>query len=195
MGIEWSRLEQIRNETNGENMKTYEVEIEGTQPYIMSRYPLEDNVNLEGTHKKVKNPPPEKLLHRSADGTIFVPGLAVYYAIRAAGKQLQIPGKGRTKYYGTLGSFVRVTPDEIRITPQKYELLTRALRKPEGPTIVATNPIWNEWALKFQIVNTNEDELPSSIVKESLTIAGQRGGLGTWRPLHGLFNVIKFKEI
>jgi hypothetical protein len=68
---------------------------------------------------------------------------------------------------------------------EKKEHVFRKVGKLNGRTsIVITRPIFNEWTVVFQLEFLN---IPVARVMEYLKIAGQLKGIGTWRPVYGLF--------
>jgi hypothetical protein len=78
----------------------------------------------------------------------------------------------------------RCTPDELY---QKKEHVFRKVGKLNGRTsIVITRPIFNKWTVEFQLEFT---EVTPARVVEYLKIAGSLKGVGTWRPVYGLYRV------
>ncbi len=76
----------------------------------------------------------------------------------------------------------RCTPNELY---EKKEHVSRKVGKLNGRTsIVITRPIFNEWNVLFQLEFA---DITVTRVLEYLRIAGQFKGLGTWRPVYGLF--------
>lgn len=126
-------------------------------------------------------------------GKAYIPADQIQESLTRAGTQVRVGGQGKKTYKDFMKSYVFLEPDEISLTPDKWEVDKRYVRV-QGSGIMRYRPIYKNWAAKFRITLT-DDTIPVNTVKEILEIAGMRIGIGDYRPKYGLFSVETFDEV
>jgi hypothetical protein len=181
-------------------MKVIEVEVNGISPLLQHRYPLEDSGSqTTAKNRKQQADDIEKSLYRLPDGTIYQPSIHLISTMKKAGAKYQIPGQGKLTYKNLIGSgAVIISPDAIPHRNQQYEIDVRPVVVPATRGRVARKrPVFKTWALKFTI-EYDADEISAITIKEILEYAGNRVGIGDFRPEKGgpfgRFMVTNFKE-
>ena len=175
-------------------MKKYKVRIEGVSPLLVNN--PEKTIFADETYKKqigkTKGTPVKDLLYETKDGKLYQPSTHIEQALEKSSVNFKIPGKRGKTYKSLFQSFITVEPKKIIHENQDWE--------PYGTSVVIQrNRVWKErpmlenWALTFNIVNLNEDVVPSEVIKEAIEYAGAFGGLGDWRPKFGMFKVTEFQ--
>lgn len=175
-------------------VKEFEVEVTGIAPLLMHRFIIEEH--SEGVSKKKKKvydakEDVENCCYRTKEGQVYLPSEWFYAALVKAGvKQLY---EGKKTYKDLFKSGLVVNPDEIILSPQEYEIDSRAVVI-QRARIVRSRPRFEKWSASFHI-QVLEDELVSAqVLKEALDDAGMNG-VGDYRPRFGRFMVSKFKEV
>jgi len=183
-------------------MEKIEIEIKGETPYLMHAFPM-----TKADEKETKRPgisdytkEVEESLYRLPDGKIYVPSTQIQGSLIEAGKNFQIPGKKKSTYSGLIGGLLIITPDAIIINPQEFVIDRRSVVVPATRgRVIRERPKFNNWSLKFNIENLEEDGIPNTTVKKILDYAGSYIGIGDFRPKKkgpfGRFIVTKFKEV
>jgi len=175
-------------------MKQYEIEVTGVAPLLMHRFIVEDH--SEGSSKKKKKvynskDDAEQACYRNKEGKIYMPSEWFYAGlVKAGSKQIY---EGKKTYKDVFKSGCIVSPDEIILSPQKYEIDSRAVVI-QRARIVRSRPRSEKWSAKFQVQVLEEDLVSAQVLKEALEDAGQNG-VGDFRPRFGRFMVSGFKEV
>jgi hypothetical protein len=173
------------------NSETYSVEIVGVKPLLLhAPTGLGDKPKLRrGEHLDPKTEA-ESYLYKNEKGEICVPSVNIKACIREAGRNYRISGR-RT----TFAAMIRAGLD---VKPFPYvPLIHNGLQVDVRPVVVQRSrilrarPRFDEWSLKFQIVNQDPTVIHMDTVKKILTDAGKYYGLGDFRPEFGLFDVKK----
>lgn len=179
-------------------MKTYNVTIQGTSPLLMNRPSV-----LIGDISKDKKPHSDDAQAEAEgrlyeiDGKLYQPATHLQGALVEAGKHKKVVGKGKSTYSKIVGYAAEINPFEIIHKKQKWEIFSILAVNPstKGRNMV-NRPMLKEWELDFE-VTFDETEIPESIMKELLDIAGRIAGLGDWRPAKkgrfGKFQVTSWK--
>ena len=180
-------------------MKTFEVEIEGTSPYLMHKfYGLDDGSAEKRSKTRIGVPDwkkeAEKALYKNTKGEVYVPALQIEGAMVKSAVTEKIPGRRGKTYKDLVKAFVFVEPDEIIMHPQKWEMDARAVVIQRN-RVVRYRPKWDKWSLKFYLTIHESEQIPSEVIKLILDGAGRFTGIGDYRPRFGRFIVTKFKEI
>ena len=180
-------------------MKTYNVTIQGISPLLMNR-----PSNLIGDISKDKKPHQDDAMAQASDklyqvdGQLYQPSTHLQGSLVEAGKHKKVVGKGKSTYSKIVGYAVQIEPFEIVHKNPKWEVFSVLAVNPstKGRNLLH-RPILKKWELDFQVV-FDETEVPESIMKELLDIAGRIAGLGDWRPAkkgpYGKFQVTSWKE-
>ena len=175
-------------------MKEFEVEVTGIAPMLMHRFIVENH--SEGSSKKKKKvynskDDAEEACYRTKEGKIYLPSEWFYAALIKAGtKQIY---EGRKTYKDLFKSGLVVTPDEIILKPQEYEIDSRAVVI-QRARIVRSRPRFDKWSASFNVQVLEEELVSAQVLKEALEDAGMNG-VGDYRPRFGRFMVSKFKEV
>lgn len=179
-------------------MKKISVEIQGTTPLLMHRFPM---AGAEDTSKRRSGVPDWKreaefALYRDEDGHIYHPASHLEGALKIASRTFKIPGKRGATYSRLIGSAVSIEPDAIPHKITEYEIDARPVVV-QRSRIVRYRPIFKNWELAFDII-VHDDQIPTDLIKEVIDYAGLYVGIGDFRPgrggKFGKFIVTKFKE-
>lgn len=133
----------------------------------------------------------EKALYVDEAGKIYQPATHILGCLINAGKQFQF--KKQATYGAVIKSSLIVTPDAIPhlipkwVIDRKPVVIMRA-------RIMRARPLFPKWALEFTL-EYDEELISKEKLKEMLDFAGQRVGIGDYRPLYGRFIVTKFQEL
>ena len=183
-------------------IKKVNVEVKGFRPYLQHRRPnSEDDVKTSEKIIRVLQKNPFDMEHAQKEAELgayknsngyYIPSVHIQEALVKAGARIKVKGQGRRTYKDYMKSYVFVEPEEIPITPQKWTLDRRYV-KIQRSGITRNRPRFDGWSATFQLLIT-DDSLPLSEIKEILEIAGQRIGIGDYRPRFGLFEVVSFEE-
>jgi hypothetical protein len=172
-------------------MQKVKVSIKGIAGLIQNRYPIEDNQENKSAKKTLKNfdAQCEKAIYRDEKGKIYQPSTHIEASMISAATEFT--RRGKSTYKQTIKSAVMVTPDCIYHNIQKYEkfivpVVIQRMRVPKA------RPLFKDWSLDFEL-NFDEEVISLSTIKEILDAAGQKIGIGDWRPKYGRFIVTKFE--
>jgi len=182
-------------------MKKFKATIEGISPLIMNR-PSAMIGDISKDAKGFKDDPKgmaESKLYINPKGELYQPSTHIYGSLIEAGKQKKVVGKGKSTYSKIVGYAVQINPFEIIHENQEWEIFSILAVNPntKGRNLLH-RPMLKSWRLTFE-VSFEEDDIPSSIMKELLEIAGKIAGIGDWRPSkkgpYGKFQVVEWKEM
>jgi len=181
-------------------MNKYTVEIKGITPLLQNK-PAEYGFNEEWVEKKASNQYDKEALAKlyiNADEEIYQPATHLERALIEAGKKIKMKGAGKSNYSKVFGSMVTIPVMDILHKNPKYEIFKALVVIPSTKgRIMRYRPMFRNWVLDFEI--EFEEEIPPSVIKEGLEIAGRYIGIGDWRPekkgKFGKFQVTLFKEM
>lgn len=176
-------------------MKQIEVEITGIAPLLQNRFPVEDfGQNQSKVKKKVYDPKEEaeKKLYKNPNGEIYQPSEHIYQTIRRAAIDFKFEKK--KSYKDVITSGIVVTPDEIPLIFDKYDVDTRPVVI-QRARVLCWRPKFNQWKLKFNIIILDDENISVPVLKEILEKAGGTKGIGDYRPRFGRFMVTSFQEV
>lgn len=174
-------------------MEKVKVMIKGTAPLLQHRYPMEEHP--EEKSKKVKKIYPaqdecEKSLYMDDKLKIYQPAEHIYSCIIMAGKNFLYDK--RKMYASVLKGMILVTPSAIYHKDQNWVIDRRPVVINRA-RIVRARPRFDNWELEFEI-EYDEEVISEFKLKEIVDFAGNRVGLGDFRPLFGRFIVTEFKK-
>jgi hypothetical protein len=188
----------------------YEVEarIVGTAPLMQHRYPMPDLATLAKGGKKRTGAVDytqewREYLYATKDGAIYQPAVHIEGSLTKAAVNFKVTGKRGKSYADLFKAALFVSPDEIPHGVQVPEELDADADKPlyldmrpvvvQRARVVRIRPCFKPgWELDFTIT-VIDDELPSEIVQDALTLAGKAVGIGDFRPRFGRFSVARFE--
>lgn len=184
------------------------VKITGAAPLMQHRYPMPEFENLSKGGKKqtgAKDYTQEwrEYLYCTKDGTIYQPAVHLEGALIKAAANFKIQGKRGASYKDLFKAALFISPDEIPHNIAVPDTLDTDADKPlyldarpvvvQRARIVRVRPTFKAgWELEF-IITVIDDELPSGIVQDALTLAGKAVGIGDYRPRFGRFSVSRFE--
>lgn len=195
-------------------MKTIEIEIGGTTPLLMSKFGAEAEMQVsQGTAKvfrKGDKTPREEALERAyvdTDGNMYLPGMNIFRSFIDAGIYIKNGRKNFTTSKSSLiPSFMEITPDSL-VCPvlidgkhtKTFEVDTRSVVNPAtNMRNIRHRPLFPKWAVKIKVAY-NDLEITDKTVREIIDIAGQKIGLGDFRPsrkgIYGKFVVTNWKVL
>lgn len=178
----------------------FDVTIRGVAPLLMHRF---SESMITGTKKvkgdkvltdKERKEVAEQFLYKQ--GTKLVqPALHLEMALAGASSELRLAGAGKKTYKQLVKSSVFVYPEQIVHKHQEWTVDSRpVVNQSTGGRVMSYRPRLDKWELDFQL-EVFDDRADKDAIKEILTIAGLRSGLGAFRPRFGRFEVVKFKEL
>jgi len=175
-------------------MEKVNVRIEGVgQGLLQHRFPDEDNAENKTMRKRKVFPVQEeceKSLYRDDKGKVCQPAEHIRGTLINAAKNFIYEGK--KSYKEIIKSSVFISPDFIPHVYPKWEVDRRRVRI-EKASIMRARPLFKKWALEYEIEYDNE-VISFERLKEIMSYAGLRVGIGDYRPVFGRFNVTKFKK-
>ena len=188
-------------------MKSIKVEVTGITPVLIDAFTKEREVTLEN-HKKIKSAgiknslSPEEQAEEGAyrlngkKSNLYLPFSYFYGAMINASMGMKANGKALKSI---IAGCVRVEPEKIDLKTNKYEIDSRTIvNRPAGNVrVLKHRPKIFPWKVNFNIIY-NEDMLTPAAIKELLTQAGLRIGIGSYRPTKsgpfGTFTISKWEE-
>lgn len=167
-----------------------EVRIEGISPLLCNRFTEEAEQKVsngttgvlrgrQGTPREIAEPK----LYTTQDGKPMLPGPNLFAALVEAGKFIK---SGRSKLTTTRSSLVpaglSILELELPITPAKWEVDSRPVVVPAtGGRIMCHRPRFDKWSVRFTL-DVDDSLFAPDLVRELVDIAGQRVGVGDFRP-------------
>lgn len=182
-------------------MKKIRVRLEGKGLGLLQhRFATKTQEEAKGPRKKNQaqiTDNVESYLYKDGE-LICQPGDHIHKMLQKCGAKFQIPGQKKLTYKNTIGACaIRIEPDLIPHDIQSWELDERAVIVNRG-RIIRQRPYFPKWALSF-ILHYDEEEIGKTTVKDILEYAGDRNGIGDYRPEKGgpfgKFIVTEFKEV
>ena len=181
------------------------VRIEGVSPLLMNRFheAAQEAVSnqAKATHRGDKGSPREQAepkLYTDSNGRPILPGPNIFAAIVSAGRFIKSGRRTLTTNKESLvPAGLALSELECPITPVKWEVDSRAVVVPAtGGRIMAHRPRFDAWRLGFTL-EIDESLFSVDTVRELVDLAGQRIGIGDFRPARrgpfGRFKVIKWQ--
>lgn len=193
-------------------MKRFHVRVRGTTSLLMHKFSNQASAEVSATVKKRKSGPPdpkdeaEQGAYRldpkngEARGQLCLPGEHFFQSMVLAASGFQVQGQGKKTYKDAVKGHIYIEPDYIGLIDTggkglyDYEIDTRPARVKTG-RINRSRPLLKHWVAEFNIVVTDEEAVPSSVINAILVSAGQTKGVGDYRPRFGRFMVEEFKEV
>ncbi len=166
------------------------VKVRGIAPLLMNRFnPEPDTSSKRG--KKVYIPEEEvkKKEYRTKDGKLFLPSTHFKASMVKAAVDFKMTGRKSYKDYVKSGVFV--TPEEIVLDQQEYEIFACPVVI-QRARVMSWRPKFKEWSCQFEI-EISDDMINPTTIKEILEFAGRYKGVGDYRPEYGRFEIVEFK--
>lgn len=180
--------------------------IKGVTPLLQNRFTEEAQIKVSnGTVGAMRGKQPlpreqaEQKTYRDINGSPMLPGPNLFAAIIEAGKFIKA-GKSKltTMRSSLIPAGLAISEAELPITPAKWEVDSRSVVIPAtGGRIMCHRPRFDEWQIKFTL-DIDESIFGQELIRELIDIAGQRVGIGDFRPSRkgpfGRFVVVLWKE-
>lgn len=160
------------------SLQSAEVEITGTSPLLMHRFPLEPQEALE---KQPADVQAEVGAYRDPDtNELYIPGVCVQRALIEAAKFSK--GKGRASLVTTAAACFMVTPERCSLGTDTYTVDSRAVVMPATKgRIVRHRPRLDTWSITFTL-EYDDVLLSATQVRKIVDDMGLRTGLLDFRP-------------
>ena len=177
---------------------TLHAELIGLTPLLMHS-PQAMKATAKGPAKSKKEIPTpeieaERAAYRDADGQLVMPAKNVYRSLAEAGTQLKNPDNKRAtlkKVFGAalmppmVEAFPLIDPDTGELLSE-YEIDIQRVVV-QRAAVMRARPRFDKWALRVEVVYDEEVIPEPETVATGLSIAGQKIGLGDFRPEKGGF--------
>lgn len=179
-------------------MEIVKVRIEGTRPLLMNS-PNRLGVK-KGRGEAIPEPEDEAemALYKDEGGRIVMPALNTLATMKASSKEYKVPGKGRKTFMNYIFAGLQISPVNIPLLglngeDPKWEIDIRPVVV-QRARVMRARPKFNEWALEFE-VEILDAIIRVENIKEFLESAGKYTGIGDFRPLFGLFKLVKYEKM
>ncbi len=178
----------------------FNVTIKGIAPLLMHRFsedkltrtkrPSGDRVLTD----KEKKESAEQFLYTHAK-KVVQPAAHIEGAMVKAATELKLGGSGKKTYKDLVKAGLFVFPEMIPHKNQKWTVDSRAVVNPttRGRSM-CYRPRLDTWELAFEMEVLDNRADPAAI-KEILSLAGVRAGIGSYRPRFGRFEITKFTQV
>ena len=171
-------------------MKTCIAKLRSSSAYSQSRAHETPKLNKEGPDDHEQRTWREKC-HATADGHIFIPGMAFKMALDATATLLghKIPGRRNATYTKHFLSGVLVS-DDVRLGIKKDQLQGERLYvnadgvRGSGKRVWRTFPVVPSWEAEVTFVVADDTVIPE-VFEEHLRESGKFVGIGRFRPQSG----------
>jgi len=163
---------------------TYEVTVEGVCDLLMHKFSTEELTNPVDAA--------ENSAYRLEDGRLYLPSEHFFQSMIRAASEFRIDDKSNKTYRDYVQSAVLIEPESIPFgIDVKYSIDSRPVKS----KVVRHRPrISRGWTLTFDINILVEQLISKDILNAILTKAGQKHGVGDYRPRFGRFMVVEFQE-
>lgn len=170
------------------------VTIKGICPLLQHRFstPEEDPKWTKQSGFKDYSKDVLRALYADEKGNPYQPADHIIGSMTKASTDFKIPGKGKKTYKDLIQSALSIYPDAIPHKIPKWVVDRRPVVIIRA-RIIRERPRFDEWELSFEI-NITDEQLPVDAVRRILEHAGNRKGIGDFRPRFGKFMVTEFKE-
>jgi len=180
-------------------MRTIQVSIKGADPgLLMHRFSEITEKELQDPVKpvhKTKPTPAEEFemsaYRRAGDRKFVQPAEHIYQALVKAAAQFQIQGQGKKTYKDDFKGSLLVEPRFI-LHENQEAVQHQAPVRIQRARIVRTRAWLPEWGLSFEL-KLLDDHIPLEVIEAVIRVAGERIGVGDYRPRFGRFEVTHFE--
>lgn len=165
--------------------------LEGVTPLLMNAMSTEQLLNIRDKKKAPRmaaKPSPreeaESKLHLLSDGRPHIPIPMLMATLIGAGQFVRLDGKRQisTAKSTTLPGMVTVEDKILPITPATWEVDIALGRNPNGGEAVCIiRPRFDTWGIDVTLA-VDQQNLPLSMMRDLVDIAGSRIGFGDFRP-------------
>jgi len=159
-------------------IKSILVEVAGTSPLLMHRFPLVPEDNLKNQPAEVQA---EAVCYRDEEsGELYLPGMNMWRALISGAAFSK--GKNRASLQKPAAACLLVTPERLLLGTKKFVVDSRAVVVPATKgRVVRHRPRLNDWGVAFTV--EYDDTLMSALeIRKIVDDAGLRCGIGDYRP-------------
>ncbi len=198
-------------------LKQIEVEITGTKPVIMNRFPLEAGADMSGSTvtamKKDYGTPREQAeltAYKTDEGDLFIPADNLYAAVIEAGKYHKIKtSKLTTAKSSLVPAFLDLSgvehPVVLPIKDKQGDQVTqfevdsrRVVIPATGGSVIRHRARVDEWSVRF-VLEVDLSMATTDMARTLVDDAGSKIGIGDFRPSrkgrYGKFKVTSWREL
>lgn len=180
--------------------------VEGITPLLFNAMSMQQLLNMRDKVKAPKNAPKptpreeaDSKVHRMPDGDPHVPVTMAMSCFIAAGQFCRLDGKRQvsTAKSTVLPGLLTIEDRYLPLTPKAYEVDVQQGRNPNGGEAVCiVRPRFDEWGFDLTL-KVDQSEIALATIRELVDIAGNRIGLGDFRPkckgTFGRFTVVRWE--
>lgn len=182
-------------------MKTIKVTIKGTSPLLMNRFNIENALDHQKGKRINKTYDPKEEAEKSAywgsgkKKELIIPSICIQACILQAASWYKI---NKRSAKSVIAGSIRVSPDEISLGTDKYEIDLRPVVIQRSRVIKARAKL-PDWAVTFDLIYNDKMISDTQILRAILEEAGNRIGLLDFRPgkgagSFGCFEITKWVE-
>lgn len=178
----------------------FNVSIKGISPMLQHRFSEEKLTNVKKKIGDKKLSEEEKrdiatqYLYLDSKKKVCQPASHIEGAMIKAASSVGLAGAGKKTYKDLVKAGVFVFPEYIPHKVQDWVVDGRSVvNQNTGGRAMSYRPRLDEWELAFSL-EVNDDRADADAIREILTIAGMRNGIGAYRPRFGRFEVTSFKQ-
>ena len=178
----------------------FNVRIKGIAPMLQHRFSEEKltAIKKKSGDKRLsdeeKRLSAEQYLYKDNKGNVCQPASHIEGAMVKAASSVGLAGAGKKTYKDLVKAGVFVFPEMIVHKNQEWGVDGRSVvNKTTGGRTMSYRPRLESWELEFTM-EVNDDRADADAIKEVLTLAGMRQGIGAYRPRFGRFEVLSFVE-
>lgn len=178
----------------------FAVKIRGISPLLMHRFSPDmlTTVKQRSGDKKMSEAQMREAAEVFAykqDGVLVQPSIHIEGAMVKAATEIKLAGSGKKTYKDLVKSSCFVFPEHIPHKVQDWVVDARAVVMPATKgRRMCYRPRLDSWELEFEM-QINDDRADPDAIKEILSIAGLRQGIGSYRPRFGRFEVVEFNQV
>ncbi len=181
-------------------MRVFNATIEGVSPGLLQhKFPdivaeqLDNPVKPKLRQVLSREEEAELFAYRLKDGRLCQPGEHIFQALIKAAAAFQIQGGKKLTYKDAVKGGVLIEPEFISHEVNVYLIDSRPVVINRG-RIIRHRPHLPTWTLTFDL-QVIEDGIPAEVLKEILIRAGEKIGIGNYRPRFGRFVVTSFQQV
>jgi hypothetical protein len=181
-------------------MYTIGVTIKGIEPGLLQhRFPMEADVQNPNPVKRrgdvtdTAQAQAELAAYRDDEGHLVQPAEHIFQALVKAAGGFQVKGQGKKTYKDALKGSLLIAPDYIRHKADEFDIDQRPVRI-QAARVLRYRPLLRDWELSFTLTVIDDLALPEAVLHGVLVDAGQKVGIGDYRPRFGRFIVTRFER-
>lgn len=199
----------MRIEGKEEEVYQVDVQIKGVAPLLQNKFGQEAIIAAESVKKRTGeidwSQEWRDKMYLDEDGYLVQPGEQIIAAMAKAATAFRIKGRGKKTYKDMVKASIFIDPERIShgmkppnepSTNDPNDVFTIDVRRVviRGSAVLRARPRLNQWGLAFML-QVMDDQFPEETVKAILDEAGEKIGIGDFRPRFGRFIVTRFDKM